>query len=68
MGGGGVRPRQGRSLLPPPAPRLYLRSSTMLAGFSRKSFHMLEKRHMVAPSMTRWSADQLTLMMWAGTT
>lgn len=40
----------------------------MLAGFSRNSFHMLEKRHMVAPSMTRWSADQLTFMMWAGTT
>jgi len=42
---------------------VYLRSSTMRAGFSRYSFHRLEKRHMVAPSMMRWSADQLTFMM-----
>lgn len=31
----------------------YLRSSTMLAGFSRYSLHRLEKRHIVAPSMMR---------------
>lgn len=33
--------------------RVYLRSSTMQAGFSRYSLHRLEKRHMVAPSMMR---------------
>lgn len=60
--------RGGACSLHPTSSIIYLRSSTMLAGFSRKSFHMLEKRHMVAPSMTRWSADQLTFMMWAGTT
>lgn len=47
---------------------VYFRSRTMLAGFSRYSLHRLEKRHMVAPSMMRWSADQLTFMMWARTT
>lgn len=44
---------------------LHLRCSNMLAGFCRRSRHMLEKRHTVAPSMTRWSADQLTFMTWA---
>ncbi len=46
----------------------YFRSRTMEAGFSRYDFHRLEKRHMVAPSMIRWSADQLTFMMCAFTT
>lgn len=64
-------------LVCPPPPRddgkysslsVYLRSRTMLAGFSRYSLHRLEKRHMEAPSMIRWSADQLTFMMWALTT
>ncbi|TNN36611.1 hypothetical protein EYF80_053222 [Liparis tanakae] len=35
----------------------------MLAGFSRYSLQRLENRLMVAPSMTRWSADQLTFMI-----
>lgn len=43
----------------------YLRCTNIVAGVSRKPFHKLEKRDMVAPSMTLWSADQLTCMMCA---
>lgn len=65
----GPRTRAQRLCRPTRPPgRAYFRSSTILAGFSRYSFHRLEKRHMVAPSMMRWSADQLTFMMWARTT
>ncbi|KAG7265204.1 hypothetical protein CRUP_030318 [Coryphaenoides rupestris] len=39
------------------------KSKTMEAGFSRYWRHRLEKRHMVAPSMNRWSADQLMFRM-----
>lgn len=40
----------------------HLRSSSMEVGRSRYERHKLEKRDMVAPSMTLWSADQLTLI------
>lgn len=43
----------------------HLRSSSMEEGRSRYERHRLEKRDMVAPSMMRWSADQLTLITWA---
>eukprot|EP00962_Isochrysis_galbana_P031233 scaffold10173_cov119-Isochrysis_galbana.AAC.2 len=36
------------------------RWSNMVAGFSRKPIHVLEKRAIMAPSTTRWSAAQLT--------
>ena len=48
--------------------RIYFKSSIMAAGFSRKDFHTLENLATVAPSMTLWSADQLTCMMCAATT
>lgn len=38
------------------------------AGCSRYCFQTLEKLAMVTPSMTRWSADQLTLITYAFTT
>jgi len=37
----------------------------MEAGSSTSNFHLLENRAHVAPSMTRWSADQLTCITWA---
>ena len=43
----------------------YLKSTIIAAGFSRYDFHRLENLAMVAPSMTLWSADQLTLTMYA---
>ena len=46
----------------------YLRAVNIVAGASRKVFHRLEKRATVAPSITRWSADQLTSMMCVGAT
>lgn len=41
--------------------------ASMEVGFSRKLFHRLEKRAIVAPSTTRWSALQLTAMECTGT-
>jgi len=32
-------------------------------GFSKYSFHLLENRAICAPSITRWSADQLTFII-----
>ena len=43
----------------------YLKSVSITAGFSRYDFHRFENLHMVAPSMTRWSADQLTYITCA---
>jgi len=40
----------------------------MDTGLSRYAFQALEKRAMVAPSTTRWSAHQDTVMIWAGRT
>lgn len=42
-------------------PLLYHRiQRSMSPGFSKYDFHRLENRAIVAPSMIRWSADQLT--------
>lgn len=42
-------------------PLLYHRiQRSMSPGFSKYDFHKLENRAIVAPSMMRWSADQLT--------
>lgn len=47
--------------------RRYLRNASMLSGSSTYPFHSLEKRAMVAPSTTLWSADHDTGRMEAGT-
>lgn len=39
----------------------------MMAGCSSIPFHVLVNLAMLAPSTNRWSADQETSMMWAGT-
>lgn len=41
--------------------KCYLKSISIDAGFSRYDFHRLENLAIVAPSITLWSADQLTL-------
>ena len=43
----------------------YLKSISIEAGFSRYDFHRLENLAIVAPSITLWSADQLTFTMCA---
>ena len=40
--------------------REYRNSANIVSGFSTNNFMRLEKLAMVAPSITRWSADQLT--------
>ena len=49
------------------SPRSQMRRS-ILAGLSSSEIQALEKRAIVAPSITRWSADQLTCIMLMGTT
>lgn len=46
----------------------YFKSRIRMAGFSKYDFHKLENLAIVAPSITRWSADQLTFIMCVGTT
>ena len=49
------------------SPRSQMRRS-ILAGLSSSEIQALENRAIVAPSITRWSADQLTCIMLMGTT
>eukprot|EP00967_Tisochrysis_lutea_P022478 scaffold25603_cov30-Tisochrysis_lutea.AAC.2 len=36
------------------------RCNNIVAGFSSSPIHVFENRAIIAPSTTRWSADQLT--------
>lgn len=47
---------------------IYRSSVIMSWGFSMNCFHLLEKRAMVAPSTTLWSADQDTFITVTGAT
>lgn len=47
---------------------IYRSSATIKAGFSTYCLNLLEKRAMVAPSTTRWSADQDTFITDTGAT
>ena len=42
----------------------HFKSTIIEAGTSKKDFQRLENLATVAPSITLWSADQLTCMMW----